>query len=179
MFGQSAPGPLQRGGLLGDVRAWLTRRSRDIWQHPGAPPQTGRWRPGHAPVATRVLVADDDPVSLMLISALMESRGVLPLLAGDGAEALALASELTFDLILMDLQMPVLDGVAATLAIRQMEQRLARPPVPVVAFSSLSPSDSFLAAHGLNGSLRKPCCGQELDACLARWCPSGAPAHAR
>ena len=179
MFGQPAPGSLRRGGLLGDVRSWLTRRSRDIWQPAGAPPDAGPWQPGRAPAAARVLVADDDPVSLMLISALMESRGMLPLLAGDGAEALALATELPFDLILMDLQMPVLDGAGATLAIRELEQRLARPPVPVVAFSSLSPTDDFLAAHGLSGSLRKPCSGQELDACLARWCPSGTPAHAR
>jgi len=179
MFGQPAPGSLRSGGLLGDVRAWLTRRSRDLWRPADAPPDAGPWRAGSAHAATRVLVADDDPVSLMLISALMESRGVLPLLAGDGAEALALASELPFDLILMDLQMPVLDGVGATLAIRQMEQRLSRPPVPVVAFSSLLPSAGFLAAHGLSGSLRKPCSGQDLDDCLARWCPSSASVRAR
>ena len=59
---------------------------------------------------------DDNPVNLMVISALLESRGLMPFLAADGAEAVALASGHHFDLILMDLQMPILDGLEATSA---------------------------------------------------------------
>jgi CheY-like chemotaxis protein len=96
----------------------------------------------------------------------------VPLLAADGAEAVALACELHFDLILMDLQMPILDGLRATSAIRRFETDSSRPAVPVIAYANTSPGARVLAAHGINGSLSKPCGDQELDDCLARWCPT-------
>ncbi|MDP2007486.1 MAG: response regulator [Rubrivivax sp.] len=128
--------------------------------------------------AVRILVADDNPVNLMVISALMEMRGLSPLLAADGAEAVALACGLQFDLVLMDLQMPILDGLEATSAIRHFEATHARPAVPVVAYSSHAPGGGLLARHGLNGSLAKPCSDEELDDCLVRWCPAYRPAPA-
>jgi CheY-like chemotaxis protein len=124
----------------------------------------------------RVLVVDDNPVNLMVISALMESRGLVPLLAGDGAEAVALACEMHFDLILMDLQMPILDGLEATAAIRRFENTCSRPAVPVVAYSGTSPGAGVLASHGMNGSLVKPCDDRDLEDCLVRWCPTYHPA---
>ncbi len=120
----------------------------------------------------RVLVVDDDPVNLMLISARLKARGLVTLLAADGAEAAALACELRFDLILMDLQMPILDGLGATLAIRRFERAMALPAVAVIACSStLQPAD-VLASCGIDGSLRKPPDDLELDACLLQWCPA-------
>ena len=68
--------------------------------------------------------------------------------------------------------MPILDGLAATLAIRQFESTTSRPAVPVLAFSSALPSGRVLAAHGINGSLVKPCEDQDLEDCLVDWCPS-------
>ena len=127
----------------------------------------------------RVLIADDDPVNLAVMSALLRSRGIDISLAADGAEAVALACELPFDLVLMDLQMPVLDGLSATSAIRRFETLSSRTPVPVVAYSSLSPAALVLAAHGLNGSLPKPCADQELDGCLLRWCLMYRPGEGR
>lgn len=108
----------------------------------------------------------------MLISALMESKGLVPLLAVDGAEAVALACEMHFDLILMDLQMPILDGLEATAVIRRHEAAGSRPAVPVVAYSSTYLGAHILATHGLNGSLAKPCDEQDLEECLVRWCPT-------
>jgi CheY-like chemotaxis protein len=119
-----------------------------------------------------VLVVDDNPVNLMVMSAMLESRGLVALLAADGAEAVALASELHFDLILMDLQMPILDGLGATSAIRRVESTLARPAVPVVAYSSTGLSARLLATHGISGSLSKPCEDQDLEDCLVQWCPA-------
>jgi CheY-like chemotaxis protein len=124
-----------------------------------------------------VLVVDDNPVNLMVISALIESRGLVPVLAADGAQAVTLACELHFDLILMDLQMPILDGLGATSAIRRFESSSSRPAVPVVAYSSSSPGASVLTTHGINGSLVKPCGDQELEECLVRWCPTYRPAR--
>ena len=118
----------------------------------------------------RVLVVDDDPVNLMLISARLKARGLVTLLAADGAEAVALACELRFDLVLMDLQMPILDGLGATLAIRRFERAMSLPAVAVIAYSSTLRPAGVLATCGIDGSLRKPPDDPELDACLLQWC---------
>lgn len=126
----------------------------------------------------RVLVADDNPVNRMMVTALLSPKGLVPWMAADGAQAVALVRELHFDLVLMDLQMPILDGLNATTAIRCLESAEGRPAVPVVAYSSTTPAEGVLAAHGLNGRLAKPCTDEDLEACLLQWCPAypAAPA---
>jgi CheY-like chemotaxis protein len=144
-------------------------------------------RPGceQSPGPLRLLVVDDDPFNHVMVSAQLARLGLVPLKADDGAIAVAYACELRFDLILMDLQMPVLDGLGATAAIRRFEAQQARPAVPVLAYSSAWMAASVLAAHGLSGRLSKPCPDAELLACLQLWCPgarlaaAAAPASAR
>jgi CheY-like chemotaxis protein len=168
-IGGASPAP---AGWLGTLGAWLRTWGRKVWTesddngHAATAPQA------HFYGSVRVLVVDDNPVNLMVISALMESRGLVPWLAENGAEAVALSCELQFDFILMDLQMPVLDGLEATSAIRRFERDSALPPVPVIAYSSTRPGAELLAAHGLSGSLAKPCDDHELEACLVKWCPA-------
>ena len=178
MIGTPVPGSPAPSGLLGAFSSWLKARASEIRQPSEILPSEtgGPKRHSYGPV--RVLVVDDNPVNLMVISALLESRGLVPLLAADGAEAVAFACELDFDLILMDLQMPILDGLGATSAIRRFETNSSRPAVPILAYSSLSPGARVLAAHGMNGSLPKPCGDKELEDCLVRWCPTyrSAPA---
>lgn len=154
------------------LRSWLQAWSSETGRACDDLPMEIGWPHAHAYGSARVLVVDDNPVNLMVISALMASRGLVPWLAEDGAEAVALACELPFDLILMDLQMPVLDGLDATSAIRRFETRSSRSAVPVIAYSSSSPGAGVLAQHGMNGSLCKPCEDQDLEDCLARWCPT-------
>jgi CheY-like chemotaxis protein len=174
----SAPGSSAPSGLLGILRSWLNARSHGVWQASEDQPSAAESPNAHCYGPVRLLVVDDNPVNLMVVSTLMESRGLVPLLAADGAEAVALACELHFDLILMDLQMPILDGLGATSAIRRFEAEGGHPAVPVVAYSSASPGPRVLTAHGLNGSLSKPCGDQELEDCLVRWCPTYRPAPA-
>lgn len=119
-----------------------------------------------------VLLVDDEPASLALITARMETRGFAAQQALDGGKALAMACERVFDLILMDLQMPVLDGLRATAAIRRFERHVQRPAVPVLAHSGNPPAAHVLARYGFSGSLTKPSSDQELEDCLARWCPT-------
>jgi CheY-like chemotaxis protein len=130
----------------------------------------------------RVLVADDNPVNLAIVSALLEQRGITPQLAADGAEAVELACTTTFDIILMDLLMPVLNGLEATVRIRQIESMQSRAHTPVLAYSSMRIPGAVLDANGLDGALNKPCSAQELDDCMVRWCPRFEPqrdVHAR
>lgn len=176
MSGTPTPVPADPGSLIGICRSWMR-----AWSHEDGPaPDVALSEvalpkaPGSG--AVRVLVADDNPLNLMLMSAMLESRGLAPVLAADGAEAVALACEINFDLVLMDLQMPILDGLDATSAIRRFESLGSRPAVPVVAYSSMLPGRGLLAQHGMNGSLAKPCEDQELEDCLLRWCPTYDPA---
>jgi CheY-like chemotaxis protein len=178
MSGIPALLPLAPSSRLGAFRAWLKARSTEIWESPEDLPIEAGVRMAHFYGPVRVLVVDDNPVNLMLISVLLESRGLVPVLAADGAEAVALACEQQFDLILMDLQMPILGGLEATSAIRLFESDRSRPAAPVVAYSGTPPGAGVLATHGLNGSLSKPCGDQELEDCLVQWCPTyrSAPA---
>lgn len=172
MSGIPAPGPPATSHLLGVLRSWLRTWSSEDWQSSEDLPRETEGPNAQPCASVRVLVVDDNPVNLMVISTLLEARGLVPVLAADGAEAVALACELHFDLILMDLQMPILDGWEATTAIRRFENACSRPPVPVVAYSSLSPGAAVLASRGMDGSLDKPCEDQALEDCLVQWCPS-------
>lgn len=178
MTGIPAPGSPPPGGLIGVLRAWLQAWSRETGRLlEDRPSETEALRP-HSYGPVRVLVVDDNPVNLVVISALMESRGFSPWLAADGAEAVTLACAMHFDLILMDLQMPILGGFDATSAIRRFESASLRPAVPVLAYSSTAPEAEVLATHGMNGRLTKPCGDQELEDCLVQWCPSYQPTPA-
>ena len=121
----------------------------------------------------RVLVVDDCPVNRLLACAALSQWGISPKIACNGEEAVRLACEQSFDLILMDLTMPVMDGFAATRAIRRFERaRPFRPAVPVVAYTAedMPMRDALLHRSGLNGWLSKPCDQLTMTLCLERWC---------
>jgi CheY-like chemotaxis protein len=118
-----------------------------------------------------MLVVDDNPVNLMFATELLMYFNIEPMLAADGAEAVALAAEWHLDLILMDLQMPVLDGLAATRQIREFELAQRRVRVPVLAYTTSAPALQVLQRWGIDGVLHKPCGHAELQECLQRWCP--------
>lgn len=124
------------------------------------------------PDRPRILVVDDCPVNHMVVAAMLWRWGITPLVAADGAEAVALACGQDFDLILMDLQMPVLDGLTATRQLRRFELKHACPRAPVVAYTSslFGVDEQLLRACGIDASLQKPCNAQSLEACLTRWC---------
>jgi CheY-like chemotaxis protein len=125
-----------------------------------------------------VLVVDDCPLQRMLACKLLLNWSIVPVLASDGVEAVLLAGELELDIILMDVQMPVLDGLMATLRIRQQEQiRQAPTAVPVVAHTAggMSADSKLLSRCGMNALLRKPCTAPEMESCLSRWCPDKFP----
>ena len=122
----------------------------------------------------RVLVAEDTPALQVQTCELLASLGVTPVLAKDGAEVVRLACTDAFDLILMDLQMPVLDGMAATTQIRRHEQMHSRARMPVLAYTTLALGQSapFLHKYDMDGSLEKPASAATLREALVRWCPA-------
>jgi CheY-like chemotaxis protein len=121
----------------------------------------------------RVLVADDSLVVRYATRALLLSHWPIDVvLAADGAEAARLATGSAFDLVLMDLQMPVMDGYAATRLIRQFEsEHPLRRRTPVVAYTTSSGAafEARLRESGIDASLPKPPEPQEMCAALRTW----------
>jgi PAS domain S-box-containing protein len=88
------------------------------------------------PAALRVLLAEDHPVNRKVVQLILAPLGAEVTLAADGEQALRAFEEGTFDLVLMDMQMPVMDGLAATRALRQRESEAGRPATPVIMLSA-------------------------------------------
>ena len=136
---------------------------------PALPPTPASTADGAAFSAShplRILVADDNPVNRRLCELMLRRLGYAPESAVDGQEALERQPLLEPDLILMDVQMPRLDGLEATRRIRAATGRTERPwIVAITAFSSAEERDAALLA-GMNDLLAKPLKAEALQACL-------------
>ena len=120
------------------------------------------------PRRLHVLLVEDNPVNQAVVQGMLTSLGHDVTIASDGEAALAVTLDTTFDLILMDLQMPRLDGMEATRRLRARDAH--RPRVPVVALTAnamVSARDDCLAA-GMDEHLSKPVRLAQLQAVLAR-----------
>ncbi|MDQ7831142.1 MAG: PAS domain S-box protein [Desulfovibrionaceae bacterium] len=118
----------------------------------------------------RILVAEDDIVSSLAITRQLVKRGHGVHVARDGRQALDALRKTAFDLVLMDVQMPVMDGVAATRRIRAGEVGKARSKTPIIAmtaFAKAGDRETFLAA-GMDDYVAKPVDNADLDAAIAR-----------
>ncbi len=123
------------------------------------------------PVASlRILLAEDNAVNQRLASRLLEKRGHSVVIAGNGREALAALEKESFDLVFMDLQMPVMDGFEATAAIRKKEGANGThlPVVALTAHAMKGDREKCLAG-GMDGYLSKPIRPLELDEILQRY----------
>jgi hypothetical protein len=121
-------------------------------------PQQPRVRTAAALPPLRVLVADDVPQNQELLQLLLARRGHTMTAVGDGAAVVDVAAREAFDVILMDFQMPTIDGLAATRLIRRQAAETGRPRVPIIAMTA-----SVLAEHrrasfdaGMDGFASKP-----------------------
>jgi len=121
-------------------------------------PQQPRVRTAAALPPLRVLVADDVPQNLELLQLLMARRGHTMTAASDGAVVVELAARESFDLILMDFQMPTIDGLSATRLIRAQAEAAGRQRVPIIAMTAsvLPEHRSASVDAGMDGFASKP-----------------------
>jgi len=117
-----------------------------------------------------VLVADDVPQNLELLSTLLAQRNHQVTTVSNGRETLARVSSQRFDVILMDVQMPEMNGHEATRAIRRLEAEANRQPTPVIALTAsvLAEDRRKAEAAGMDGFATKPIDLPELSAEIAR-----------
>ena len=118
-----------------------------------------------------VLLVEDNYVNAFISAASLESMGVDSVHAADGTEAIALFRERRFDAVLMDCEMPVMDGFAATRIIRDLEARTGLPRTPIIALTAnaLSGDREHCLANGMDDYLSKPIELHRLGLIVARW----------
>jgi len=143
----------------------LQRHQPPAWPVAAIAPQT----PENGGRSLKVLVAEDHPVNRQYLASLLETLNHQAFFVGDGRAAVQAVQQQAFDLVLMDLHMPELDGAGATLAIRALPDRAAAT-VPIVALTA----DAFQETRercliaGMNDFLTKPVSPRGLAAALRR-----------
>lgn len=117
----------------------------------------------------RVLYVDDHDCNRALVVAVLEAQGIACSTAEDGAQGLDAARTGDWDLILMDIQMPVMDGVAATRAIRALPGHRGAVPIVALTANTLAEQKAEYAAAGMDGCMAKPINIVELTHMVLSW----------
>ena len=153
-----------RAPLVRVVAARRTARTKGVSHLPA------RAGPAAAPaLSLRVLAAEDNPVNRLVLKTLLHQLGVDPHIVEDGAQAIEAWRTGDWDIVLMDIQMPGLDGVAAARAIRRLEAETGRPRIPIVALTANAMSHQIgeYAEAGMDTHVAKPIQAQALFQALA------------
>jgi CheY-like chemotaxis protein len=147
----------------------------------GAAPMITRHNVNDASVPAKsldILLAEDNPVNQKLAIRLLEKRGHRVIVVGNGKEALTALEKRSFDLVLMDVQMPEMDGLQATALLREREKLSGHHQVVVAMTALVMKGDrERCIAAGMDGYLSKPIRPQELDDVLDSYMTQG-PGHA-
>ena len=179
--------------LPGDVRALVAGRALkpilpeeliEVFTTVLAPPRSApkvhirggvRSTPEKRPI--KVLVAEDNPVNQIFVARLLEKRGHHVTVANNGADVIDCLDTTPepFDIILMDIQMPVLDGIEATSIIRERERRggFRRLPIIAVTAHAMHGEEQRILASGLDAYVPKPVQEERLFDAIERVLPAG------
>ena len=125
-----------------------------------------------------VLLVEDNAVNAFISAASLESMGVASVHAANGNEAVNLYRERRFDAVLMDCEMPVMDGFAATRMIREFEASSGQARTPIIALTAnaLTGDREHCLRQGMDDYLSKPIELRQLGVLVAKWLGSDSPA---
>ena len=121
----------------------------------------------------RVLIVEDNPINQRVAVILANKLGFVADVAGDGSEALTMVRDHDYTLILMDCQMPVMDGFEATKAIRALDTPVSQVPIIAVTANVMEGQRDKCLAAGMNDYLPKPINKDVLRKAVDRWIPLG------
>jgi len=130
----------------------------------------------HSKPGGRILVAEDNPLNQQVIRGLLEKEGFSVTLVSDGEAAVREALSGAYDLVLMDVQMPGMDGLEAARAIRAKEPPQRRIPILAMTARAMEEDTAACWAAGMDGYLAKPVRISEVLAALAEHLPGSGPA---
>jgi CheY-like chemotaxis protein len=158
------------GGEIGFVSE--PGKGSTFWFEIAAPPAQASLEPVEVETpwlaGVRVLVVEDNPTNRLIATRMLENLGASVETAVNGREGVEAARRAAFDLIFMDIQMPVMDGVEATRAIRAMGGAAAATPIVATTANAMAHQLEAYRAAGMNGSLAKPLSPAALLTELAR-----------
>ncbi len=163
---------MEYASLAADLFACIRTRPRKVAAIADATTTPLQAAAGKTTRRRRVLLAEDNPVNVEVATAMLDSLGLGVYSARNGAEALAAARTGGYDVVLMDCQMPVMDGFAATAEIRRHEHQSGRGrtlPIIAITANALQGDREACLAAGMDDYLSKPFTQQELAAVLGRW----------
>jgi CheY-like chemotaxis protein len=125
----------------------------------------------------RILLVEDNPANQKLATYILQDRGHIVQIAGDGQEAIYLTEQNPYDVVLMDVQMPGMNGLEATAAIRKREEGAPRVPIVAMTAHAMPGDRERCLTGGMDGYLSKPLDGREMIA-LVEKLAAGTPAVA-
>jgi two-component system, sensor histidine kinase and response regulator len=159
--------PVRQGELRDAIARSLDRRENQSGSNVPTPIKDRRVAQHHA---MQVLLAEDNTVNQRLATRLLEKRGHRVTIANNGQEAIAHLQKSTFDLVLMDVQMPLVDGLEATRMIRKQEEETGmHQPIVALTAHAVKGDQERCEAAGMDGYLAKPIRPEELDAMLRKY----------
>jgi len=142
------------------------------WVRMAARPRTTKIRTT-APRGLNLLLVEDNRINQMVAATLLEDDGYLVAIAEDGLQALELAANTRFDAILMDVQMPRLDGIGATRRLRDGDGPNRQTPIIALTANALEGDRERYLAVGMNDYLSKPFELENVRAVVAHWVSGG------
>ena len=173
---------LPRRIFLSDIRSFSPRLYKNAWTALHKPITQGNLeealfneqkvqqaRGDKRRLVGKVLVAEDNKVNQLLANEILTSIGLTVTMVKNGLEAVTAYSQQNFDIILMDCQMPVMDGFEASTRIRELEHDAGRPPIPIIALTAAASTQEFKQAleQGMSAFLTKPCPAEVLEDMIA------------
>jgi PAS domain S-box-containing protein len=125
----------------------------------------------------QILLAEDNEINQQVAKEILEGAGLIVSLADDGQQAVKMLKEKPYDVVLMDIQMPVMDGYTATKAIRKWEsgmRKKGKEPVPIIAMTAhaMAGDEEKSLQAGMNGHVTKPIDPDQLFGELQKWIAS-------
>lgn len=166
-----------------DASITVPIRSRDLFQvlDQSQRPHQGDLDPSHKPGSrqqgrapqsqVKILLVEDNTTNQMVAKQLLKRAGFCPDIASNGEEALRMLNETDYDAVLMDIQMPVMDGIEATRRIRSQDGSVKNPSIPIIAITahSMKGDREYFLSVGMNDYISKPIDAEHLDQTITRW----------
>jgi two-component system, sensor histidine kinase and response regulator len=171
LFTATLTKPLRRSQLFSSVSRAMTLQPGAAMDAPPAAEPSASPPSAARAVGPRILLVEDNPVNREVAVGMLESLGCATDSAEDGRLAIEAMNTTSYDAVLMDCQMPVMDGLTATGEIRRREQTTGAARVPVIALTAnaLQGDRERCLAAGMDDFLSKPFTQQQLATLLRRW----------
>lgn len=130
---------------------------------------------GTAPAALRILVAEDNEVNQKVVKAILARAGHRVDIVGNGIEAVSAVIRGAYDLVLMDVQMPEMDGVTATRRIRELDGPVSQIPIIALTANAMKGDEENYRSAGMDDYVSKPIESDKLAAAIQRQCKGATP----